>query len=43
MRSPIRCYDELMVGGLALQTINVLHEQAADLLGSARRSCDELS
>jgi len=40
LQSPIRCYDEASVGGLALRTFNVLHEYASGPQGSARCSRD---
>jgi hypothetical protein len=40
LQSPIRCYDGPSAGGLALRTLNVLHEYASGPQGSARRSRD---
>jgi hypothetical protein len=37
---PIRCCDEPSAGGLAPQTLHVLHEYASGPQGSARRSRD---
>jgi len=40
LQSPSRCYDELSAGGLAPQTLSVLHEYASGPQSSARRSRD---
>jgi len=33
-QSPIRCYDKLSAGGLAMRTLHVLHEYASEPQGS---------